>query len=82
MVSALGINFLQDSSAFDFTTRHALSTNAHGRAYPNGAALSFEQKVIIGNKYLKESKEKYGARPNISVLARQCEVSRGIILKI
>ena len=28
-----------------FIQRHGLATNTHGRAYKNGAALSFEEKV-------------------------------------
>ena len=65
-----------------FIQRHGLATNTHGRAYKNGAALSFTEKMSIGSAYVKAQEENGGSRPNISELAKLCRVSRGTILKI
>ena len=40
-----------------FIQRHGLATNTHGRAYKNGAALSFAEKVSIGRAYVKAQEE-------------------------
>ena len=40
-----------------FIHRHDLATNTHGRAYKNGAALSFSEKVSIGSAYVKTQEE-------------------------
>ena len=65
-----------------FIQRHGLATNTHGRAYKNGAALSFAEKVSIDSACVKAQEENGGSRPNISELAKLCRVSRGTILKI
>ena len=36
-----------------FIQRHGLATNTHGRAYKNGAALSFAEKMSIDSEYVK-----------------------------
>jgi len=76
------MNFPRDVSASGFAVRHGLSTNAYGRAYRNGSALSFEQKVHISNSYLQAKAANHGNRPIITALARQCQVTRGTIVKI
>ena len=40
-----------------FIQRHGLATNTHGRAYKNGAALSFAEKVSICSAYVKAQDE-------------------------
>ena len=40
-----------------FIQRHGLTTNTHGRAYKNGAALSFAEKVSIDSAYIKAQEE-------------------------
>ena len=65
-----------------FIQRHGLATNTHGRAYKNGAALSFAEKVSIGSAYVKAQEENGGSISNILELAKLCRVSRGTILKI
>ena len=62
--------------------RHGLATNTHGRAYKNGAAFFFAEKVSIGSAYVKAQEENGGSRPNILELAKLCRVSRGTFLKI
>ena len=69
-------------SSTGFIGSHGLSTNALGRAYRNGKALSFSEKVTIGNAYLKARERNNNIRPNISALARECKVTRKTILKV
>eukprot|EP00581_Thalassiosira_minuscula_P014649 CAMPEP_0183717158 /NCGR_PEP_ID=MMETSP0737-20130205/10846_1 /TAXON_ID=385413 /ORGANISM="Thalassiosira miniscula, Strain CCMP1093" /LENGTH=1487 /DNA_ID=CAMNT_0025946545 /DNA_START=29 /DNA_END=4489 /DNA_ORIENTATION=+ len=62
--------------------QQGLATNAYGRTYLNGAALSYEQKVAVANEYLKAKADALGERPNISALARKCHVARSTVTKV
>jgi hypothetical protein len=70
----------------EFTARwaanHGLKVNEHGRVYLDGSTLSFDQKVQVAAEYAKAKSENYDLRPNISVLAKRCRVSRGFVRKV
>ena len=65
-----------------FIGSHGLSANVYGRAYRSGCALSFSEKVTIGSAFLKAREGNDNLRPNISVLARNCKVTRKTIMKV
>ena len=65
-----------------FIGSQGLSANVHGRACRDGCALSSPEKVIIGSAYLKARESNNNLRPNISVLARNCKVTRKTIMKV
>jgi len=70
----------------EFTARwasqHGLKVNEHGRAYLSGSSMSFGQKVQVAAEYAKAKSDNCGSRPNLSALARRCQVSRGLVRKV
>jgi len=70
----------------EFTARwasqHGLKVNEHGRVYLSGSSMSFGQKVQVAAEYAKAKSDNCGSRPNLSALARRCQVSRGLVRKV
>jgi hypothetical protein len=69
-----------------FTARwaaeHGVKVNKHGRLYLNGSTMSFDQKVQVAVKYAKARSDNFGSRPDISALARHCQVLRYFVTKV
>ena len=65
-------------NAQGFVGPHGLSTNAHGRAYLSGSALSFSEKVTICSACLKvrESTNNARSRPYIDDTTIKCGVRK------
>ena len=63
-------------------SQHGLSVNQHDRVFRNGAAMSIEQNVAIAVQYSKAKRDAQGACPNISKVAKVCQVARLTILKV
>ena len=50
--------------------------------YLSGSSMSFGQKVQVAAEYAKAKSDNCGSRPNLSALARRCQVSRGLVRKV
>ena len=61
---------------------NGLEVNANDGYYRNGAALPFERRIIIAEKYLELQSGSNGCRPNISEVARLANTSRHSVLRV
>ena len=61
---------------------NGLSVNKNKGYYRNGAALPFERRITIAEKYLELRSGSNGCRPNIAKVARLANTSRHSVLRV